>query len=803
MSRPVGGLRRPGSSGRGLLLEIRGESRRQRPSACPTKPSFTLFALAEMRGQIGPCGCTTDPLGDISRDRELVETRARPARCSCVDAGSLLYSQSADPAAPRRAGGAQGRPARRHLSRTARRSAAVGLGPADLREGPEQAAAAARRSSNVAADAGTRPRRRSVIDGRRRQGRRVRRDRRGRGRRRSRSPIRSPPARQAVAQLRRQGAQVVVALVQASTQEGRGHARARHRRHRPRDRGARPATRRSPSAIEIEPTKVGDGWLVIPGNRGQIVSAHRRHAARRRRRSSTRSAPARGEGEDRVARSSSSPTLDADLAKFAADKTADQAFVDAEAEGARRSSPREREQLETQPLVVPATRQLLHARAGPDQQGARVRRRRCRTRSSAFYAAAGEANVKAAAGKAPRRRREGQGRLRRQRGVRRLPRRRGRRSGRRPCTRRRGRRSSIAASSSTTTASAATSPAGSKPGGSNLGAQRERCATCSARPATGPARSTSRRAARRSRSPIVRDPPENLCATQCHTQGALRHVPARRVPARHRRPGPRREALRKKLGDGPTGAELRKAALDKAGRRRLGAELHAVKRGDRCCSSRLVLGVRAAWPAAAREAPTRAAASRAARPGVAGTAAMATLVRRRARRRTDGLGRALRQARDDRGAPHAAARHAGAGDEPANGRSVVVRINDRGPYGSKGRIIDLSEAAARELDMIDAGVVPVTLEVLPSERSIELARADEALRRDHGAARRRRDDRRQHHRPARPQRRRQVDAAQVPARPHPVRGPRARARPLGRDATAPRSAIASATCRSRRRSSPA
>ncbi|HEX7702324.1 MAG TPA: septal ring lytic transglycosylase RlpA family protein [Kofleriaceae bacterium] len=48
-----------------------------------------------------------------------------------------------------------------------------------------------------------------------------------------------------------------------------------------------------------------------------------------------------------------------------------------------------------------------------------------------------------------------------------------------------------------------------------------------------------------------------------------------------------------------------------------------------------------------------------------------------------------------------------------NGKTVVVRINDRGPFGNKSHIIDLSEAAARRLDMIDAGVVPVTLEVLP------------------------------------------------------------------------------------------
>ena len=46
-----------------------------------------------------------------------------------------------------------------------------------------------------------------------------------------------------------------------------------------------------------------------------------------------------------------------------------------------------------------------------------------------------------------------------------------------------------------------------------------------------------------------------------------------------------------------------------------------------------------------------------------------------------------------------------------NGHSVEVRINDRGPYGA-GRIIDVSEAAARDLGMIQAGVVPVTVEVV-------------------------------------------------------------------------------------------
>ncbi len=46
-----------------------------------------------------------------------------------------------------------------------------------------------------------------------------------------------------------------------------------------------------------------------------------------------------------------------------------------------------------------------------------------------------------------------------------------------------------------------------------------------------------------------------------------------------------------------------------------------------------------------------------------------------------------------------------------NGRATVVVINDRGPFVD-GRIIDLSRAAAKELDMIQAGVTQVEIEVI-------------------------------------------------------------------------------------------
>lgn len=47
-------------------------------------------------------------------------------------------------------------------------------------------------------------------------------------------------------------------------------------------------------------------------------------------------------------------------------------------------------------------------------------------------------------------------------------------------------------------------------------------------------------------------------------------------------------------------------------------------------------------------------------------------------------------------------------ENPANGRSVQVRVNDRGPY-AQGRILDLSEAAARSLDLVRQGVARVRL----------------------------------------------------------------------------------------------
>ncbi|TNF48155.1 septal ring lytic transglycosylase RlpA family protein [bacterium] len=66
------------------------------------------------------------------------------------------------------------------------------------------------------------------------------------------------------------------------------------------------------------------------------------------------------------------------------------------------------------------------------------------------------------------------------------------------------------------------------------------------------------------------------------------------------------------------------------------------------------------------------------------------------------------------------------------GQEIVVRINDRGPF-VKGRIIDLSKAGARHLDMLDEGVAEVTVRALGSREG--RSSSDEVLltpRQDYG-----------------------------------------------------------------------
>ena len=64
---------------------------------------------------------------------------------------------------------------------------------------------------------------------------------------------------------------------------------------------------------------------------------------------------------------------------------------------------------------------------------------------------------------------------------------------------------------------------------------------------------------------------------------------------------------------------------------------------------------------------------------------------------------------------------------PANGKQVVVRVNDRGPF-VRGRIIDLSHRAARELGIIAAGIAMVQVQPLKSGFTIPYKQEEDTIK---------------------------------------------------------------------------
>lgn len=58
-----------------------------------------------------------------------------------------------------------------------------------------------------------------------------------------------------------------------------------------------------------------------------------------------------------------------------------------------------------------------------------------------------------------------------------------------------------------------------------------------------------------------------------------------------------------------------------------------------------------------------------------------------------------------------------------NGKSVIVRINDRGPH-TKARILDMSKSAAQEIGMIQSGIATVNIEVISTDHELPDTRPD-------------------------------------------------------------------------------
>jgi hypothetical protein len=521
-------------------------------SAPPGKPTFTLFALAEMRGQIGPCGCTSDPLGDLSRTAKIVADTRAAGPTLVVDAGSLLYSKS--PLPPHLE--AQEDLKANLLAETYQKDlqvAAVGLGPADLAK--PNALRIDRQAANVTGAATEKPK---VVEAGGAKvgifgvvapdavtGLQVA------------DPV--PAGKAAIEDLKKQGAQVIVGLVQATSKKDAAKL--------VRDIGgidiavaglglAAP----EPEKIEIEAQKIGDSWLVVPANRGQVVSrldVTVREGGPLVDAVGPAAAAAKIEALDKQL-----AALDADLAKFAQDKDADPAFVK-QKQDERAAAADLKAKLQRQPLVVPAKGSYFTF------QQLRINKTLAcnepvQSAVTAFFAAAGEANIKAAANTPVPPPAKGQAGY----------------VGNAACedchdeavkfwqkTRHAGAWKTLVdrGQQFDYDCIGCHVTGWNEKGGSNLAhndtLRDVGCETCH-----GPGSIHVAKGGEEKPAAIKLAPVPELCATQCHTK---EHSDTFALDAYMRDvvgPG-HGEKARAKLGDGPTGHQLRKAALEKAGRK--------------------------------------------------------------------------------------------------------------------------------------------------------------------------------------------------------------------------------------------
>lgn len=230
----------------------------------------TLLITTDLQGSIEPCGCTTDPHGGIARSAKLVTDTRREAGHPVLylDGGSLLYSKLHLPDALAAQETLKADLITQVLEKQLR-PAAVGLGPFDLARGPE-AVKPARQAANVPAssDVPLQPPRVieagelevgvfGVVDPS------------------ALAPAgvqASDPAEaagKAVKRLRKDGADVVVALAYMTRTKATELARAVP--------GidfvvVGQTVRSSKLVIKHDPIPVGSAWLVEPSDRGQVVS---------------------------------------------------------------------------------------------------------------------------------------------------------------------------------------------------------------------------------------------------------------------------------------------------------------------------------------------------------------------------------------------------------------------------------------------------------------------------------------------------------------------------------------------------
>ncbi len=223
----------------------------------------TLFVTTEIKGQIEPCGCTSDPMGDLARTAALVANARRAGATIVLDGGSLLYTD-----VPQRDARKTQEELKADLLAGAFRdhlhASAVGLGPFDLAAGPG-GVRLPRQAANVRGVEVEAPKVITAGDVRVGVFGVVAPDLMKPHGVEATDPVAA--AKRAVADLRAQNAQVVVALAHME----RKQVKALVREVPGIDFAVIGAGAPEPDAVGNGPDRVGDTWLVQPANRGQTV----------------------------------------------------------------------------------------------------------------------------------------------------------------------------------------------------------------------------------------------------------------------------------------------------------------------------------------------------------------------------------------------------------------------------------------------------------------------------------------------------------------------------------------------------
>ncbi len=235
-------------------------------TSVPSQKSLTIFLTTEFKGSIEPCGCTADPLGDLARTARLInDTRAEGKAVLYIDGGSTLFSTAnlAKSLIPQET-------LKSTLLRTQMRNNlhvdAIGLGPLDLALGKN---IGPRHAVNIGTTAGIKLAPPQIIDA---GGLKV-------GVFGVVSPRAMAPlgitatdpkaaAQMAVTELRANGAQLVIGILHMV----RGEAVRLAREVPGMDFGLVGRNAPEPDRISDEPISAGNSWLIEPANRGQVVS---------------------------------------------------------------------------------------------------------------------------------------------------------------------------------------------------------------------------------------------------------------------------------------------------------------------------------------------------------------------------------------------------------------------------------------------------------------------------------------------------------------------------------------------------